>query len=85
MKEEGRTGLPQGVSGNPENVDSPEWHEFVLNADRARKAALRLVLKNANKGGEGILKTVVATVRALEKMRSQRGRFWTTWSGACLR
>ena len=21
---------------NPENVDSPEWHEFVLNADRAR-------------------------------------------------
>ena len=40
---------------NPENVDSPEWHEFVLNADRARKVALRLVLKNANKGGEGIL------------------------------
>jgi|TARA_B110000483_G_C18200496_1_gene544970 hypothetical protein len=40
---------------NPENVDSPEWHEFVLSADRARKAALRLVLKNANKGGEEIL------------------------------
>ena len=47
-REEGESGV--AYLQNPESVDSPKWYEFVLNADRARKAALRIVLESVNRG-----------------------------------
>jgi len=48
LREEKEEALIPAYLQNPENVDSPEWHEFVSSADRARKAALRVVFESAN-------------------------------------
>ena len=47
-REEGESGV--AYLQNPESVDSPKWYEFVLNADRARKVGLRIVLESVNRG-----------------------------------